>query len=123
MPPSHREKRELIRAYVRTSLQHLDAQSLLEVRDILSNPEQNGQTSELLAVIATRLDALNLSTIPSDGDKNNGSPSLIWRKSLKEVTRAIVEPDDITWMDDDETLSDAHYITRAVTDIERRCER
>jgi serine/threonine-protein kinase ATR len=105
------------------SLRHLDAQSLLEVRDILSNPEQNEQTSELLAVIAARLDVLNLSTTPSDGDKNNDSLSLSWRKSLKEVTRAIVEPDDITWMDDDETLSDAHYITRAVTDIERRCER
>ncbi|KAI0700624.1 hypothetical protein BC835DRAFT_1404834 [Cytidiella melzeri] len=46
-----------------------------------------------------------------------------WRGSVRAVTQAIVEPDDLAWMDDDETLNDTHYLARAVTDIATRFER
>ncbi|KAH8096675.1 hypothetical protein BXZ70DRAFT_1032531, partial [Cristinia sonorae] len=46
-----------------------------------------------------------------------------WRTRIRTIVQAIVEPDEVAWMDDDETLSDMQYITRALTEVENRFDR
>ncbi|KAI0080860.1 hypothetical protein K474DRAFT_1682349 [Panus rudis PR-1116 ss-1] len=58
---------------------------------------------------------------PGPVDKTDKA-SKDWRATVKKIVQSIVEPDDLNWMDDDESLTDAQYIHRALQDIESRFE-
>ncbi|KAI0340807.1 hypothetical protein BDW22DRAFT_1397789 [Trametopsis cervina] len=46
---------------------------------------------------------------------------LPWRAGLREVVQAIVEPLELKW--EEEGMSDAHYVARAIAEIESRFQR
>ena len=45
-----------------------------------------------------------------------------WRVQVRETVQVIVEPNELEWMDDDDSLGDLEYIQRALTDIDTRFE-
>ncbi|KAI0092138.1 hypothetical protein BDY19DRAFT_928481 [Irpex rosettiformis] len=108
-------------AYVRTSLQHLETESLNDLQNMLSKARHRVDIADLSTAITTRLDAL--------GSNHDGSSALTvtdvhpWRDRLRAITQAIIEPDDLGWMDDDESTSDTSYMSRAITDIDARFEK
>ncbi|OSX59349.1 hypothetical protein POSPLADRAFT_1048687 [Postia placenta MAD-698-R-SB12] len=46
-----------------------------------------------------------------------------WRPIFKNAVQSIVEPDETDWMDDDGSLSDAQYFSRALPEFESRYTR
>ncbi|KZT05577.1 uncharacterized protein LAESUDRAFT_655532 [Laetiporus sulphureus 93-53] len=51
---------------------------------------------------------------------NNLSNNTQWKATVRTGVQAIVEPDELAWMEDDDSPSDAQYIARALQDIEAR---
>ena len=74
-----------------------------------------------MTAVVARLQILKSVHGESDADVSANEDS--WRRSLRTITQLIVEPDDLTWMDDDESTSDTQYISRALSDIENRLAR
>ena len=108
--------------YVRTCLQQLGSESLEEIRRVLSTAGGADDIGSLLSVITERLDVL-MAPRTGHGAGIELPHVYSWRGALRTITQAIVEPDDLKWMDDDESASDALFANRAIIDIETRFER
>lgn len=100
----------------------MEEDSLLEIQRVLKINGGTHDVAELLTELAASLGSIQTSAHVDDV-MDVDSYEKPWRRDVKTVTQAIVEPDDLPWMDDDESLSDTHYISRAITDIETRFER
>lgn len=61
-----------------------------------------------------------LSTAQSEG-ANLDVPSQ--RVLARDAVQAIIEPHVVEWMDDDDSLTDAEFITRALAEVDSRFER
>ncbi|KAI0797124.1 hypothetical protein C8Q75DRAFT_710778 [Abortiporus biennis] len=51
------------------------------------------------------------------------SVRLPWRRTVRDLIETIIQPDEITWIDDDHNVTDGKYISRALSDVEGRYER
>lgn len=90
---------------VSSQAEHEDAYTpLLEALQLQINPEND-------------TDAMDISPTDSAAEKQQ------WRQSIREVVQALTQPYEVSWMDDDDSLSDAQYISRALNEVDSRFER
>lgn len=84
----------------------------------------DADNAELRVAVASRIESLAAAVSSADSmavDPVTPIPS--WRDRVRDVTQAIVEPDRLGWMDDDETLNDLAFSSRALSEIDSRFER
>ena len=86
-------------------------------------PRGNNDFDELLQSVDRRLESLDSLYADVDMDAQPEPPQRTWRIRVRTIVQAIIEPDEISWMDDDESMSDTQYIARAFSEVENRFER
>lgn len=112
----------LAAAYLCSIVPYASADLLHEIKSCLTPKEHVTQYIDILDAATRRL--LALQDAPMDVEMSHyHSERQAWRRGIRTVVQAIIEPDDLAWMDDDESLSDAQYIARALSDIETRFDR
>lgn len=79
------------------------------------------ELEDLLQQVEQKLESLD--SMYAEIEVQLENPQVSWRIQVKLVVQAIVEPDEILWMDDDESLSDMQYINRALSEVENRFDR
>jgi hypothetical protein len=91
-------------SYLRHSVPYLDETALPELRDVMP------------------VKALDVIQVSSHGQlvNNNSSDALLWRRRIKSIVEGIISPDPITWMDDDDNISDNQYTKRVFDEIRSR---
>lgn len=62
---------------------------------------------------------------PMDEDEDAPARELepSWRIRVKSIVQSMIEPDEVSWMDGDESISDTQYATRACSEVENRFDR
>ena len=63
------------------------------------------------------------SSVRAANDPKSTRSKSQWLARVRTSVEAIIAPDDLTWMDDDNSLSRNQYATRALADISRRFKR
>ena len=97
----------------------MGVESLRSLREV-SLADENRESVDLRTAIDCHLQSL-VSGSTSVASVARGS--IAWREDVRKITQAVVEPDRLAWMDDDETMSDITYVSRALADIDSRFER
>jgi len=105
-------------AYLHACLPHLDAITLQEAKDILSRPDET-QGTILRAVERQLVQARSLHSAKFDAPITD----VDWRLRVKTSLGEILVPDDISWMEDDDTMTDQEYTKRILDDLCDRFER
>lgn len=78
----------------------------------------------LLGAVKDRLALLHATNeVVHEHPRDDNDVKSSWRSLLKVTVQAIVEPDELAWMDDDKPLTDAQYIARALDEVESRFSR
>ncbi|THH23186.1 hypothetical protein EUX98_g7993 [Antrodiella citrinella] len=113
------ELRNLGSVYLRGLVPHMDESNLHDLKEALSNGV--AEADELLPLVDQRLEFLD--SMYADGKDQAKVQRPSWRSRVKTIVQAIVEPDEISWTDDNDSLSDSQYIARALTEVESRCDR
>ncbi|TCD67266.1 serine/threonine-protein kinase M1 [Steccherinum ochraceum] len=106
-------------AYLRSKIPQLDEAPLRDLRVMLQSDARG--FDDLLRAADERLDSL--SSVSADAEMKVEPAPHPWRNRVRIIVQAIVEPDEISWMDDDESLSDSQYISRACNEVENRFDR
>ena len=106
-------------SYLSALIPHMDENGLQNLHRQLSG--SNVELRDLVAQLEQRSESLD--DMYADVDAQPAKPPLPWRTEVKSIVQAIVEPDELSWMDDDESLSDVQYMERAFNDIEVRFQR
>ncbi|KAJ7849841.1 hypothetical protein B0H14DRAFT_3085988 [Mycena olivaceomarginata] len=88
---------------------------------MLAGPHLDKECAVLLRELEERL-AKDESQIGKTG-ANNAAPLVKWHEEIRESVQQIIYPITISWMDDDETMSEADHAQRAVDDVKARFER
>jgi serine/threonine-protein kinase ATR len=88
---------------------------------MLAGPHLDKECAVLLRELEERL-AKDGSQIGQTG-ANNAAPLVKWHEEIRESVQQIIYPITISWMDDDETMSEADYAQRAVDDVKARFEK
>lgn len=115
----------LAAAYLQMALPSLDAVTLNELTEFLRQKNVHPSYAKLLQAIEEN--AATAAIRPSDPRLQDTQVAddvpPRWKRDVWKVVQAIIEPDDVDWMDDDEEMDDMKFIERALSDIENRFER
>jgi hypothetical protein len=103
--------------YLRSCSPHLDAVTLQAAKDVSRFDETNG-----LIFGGSDQQRTPASPVAGNPDKRFGKTNE-WRSDVKTVLQEILVPDIVSWMDDDETLSNDEYTRRVLNDLRHRFER
>ncbi|KAJ3556801.1 hypothetical protein NM688_g1817 [Phlebia brevispora] len=111
-------------SYLRAATAHLDLDLLIAIRDTLSHGDYPTYYDDLTQVIQRKIASLR-SNMGTTGASQGSSATegRRWREGVQSVVQAIIEPDEVAWMDDDDSLSDVQYISRALGEVEGRFAR
>lgn len=107
--------------YLRMFTPYLDKGDLELILSI-QDTEERIPLQDLLHAVNTRLHDLGgqaviaVRTFALNGESD-------WRIHLLEVVQTLVAPDEVKWMEDEGTLADSQYISRALDDVEGRFKR
>ncbi|GJE85010.1 serine/threonine-protein kinase [Phanerochaete sordida] len=107
--------RSLASAYLQAVVQTLDERTLAEVAAFLSDRADNASYAGLRVALNARAAR---AAAPQDVEMADDTND--WRREVREIVRAIVQPAELDWMDDDGGLDDVQFVKRALTVIDRR---
>ncbi|CAL1700250.1 unnamed protein product [Somion occarium] len=102
--------------YLKRCIPHLDEETVRNLKAAMSTHVVRGEYAEVFEAIENKLGASALMSIEPI--------ALIpdWRQLMRIHVQLMVEPAELNWMDDGDTLSEFQYISRALQQIETRFE-
>ncbi|CCL98247.1 uncharacterized protein FIBRA_00241 [Fibroporia radiculosa] len=113
--------RALSQQYLIQIVSILDKQSVDFIIGALGADNKKGTYAALLAKLDDRQASLKKAADGTDVSAPiEGVPGPGWRELFKSNVQAIIEPTQLAWMDDDDSLSDEQFITRAFHEMNDR---
>ncbi|OBZ70466.1 Serine/threonine-protein kinase atr [Grifola frondosa] len=119
---SGNDLRRLAQSYLLLFVPHLDGKPLEVIHEALNTETKADIYALLLDTINSRLKSLHPSGT-DDAQRILDSSTSEWHNLVRASVQAIVEPYELAWMDDGDSLSDLQYIARAFDEIETRFDR
>ncbi|OCH94317.1 hypothetical protein OBBRIDRAFT_823598 [Obba rivulosa] len=114
--------RALGTSYLIAMVPHMTNASIKLVKDKVTARGETIAFAPLLDAISQHSPTVEAPSDTTEAyDKNDSR--LPWQAVARDKVESIIEPDELTWMDDHGTLSNAQYITRALQQIETRFHR
>ncbi|KAI0938155.1 hypothetical protein AcV7_003428 [Taiwanofungus camphoratus] len=116
--------RALGQSYLRLCVPYLGEDNLQMMQAMLGKDGKAKFYAGLLGAVKDRLALLHATNeVVHEHPRDDNDVKSSWRSLLKVTVQAIVEPDELAWMDDDKPLTDAQYIARALDEVESRFSR
>ena len=110
-------RKDLGTAYLCSLVPHLHDVEL----DCIVQTLGDGSEATLNLLIAAKAQMEARKPQPGTQERQRIQPEDIgWRSHVKSIVQALVEPDQVEWMEDDESSTDTQYISRALNEIEER---
>jgi len=106
-------------SYLRICLPHMDLDTLRALKEANSTIDLGHQWAALGAEIERHISLTNPHSDRA-ADEPRAREVSLWRQHVRTSTQEIIAPDQITWMDEDEGLTDDQFAQRAVDDIKER---
>ncbi|KAF7789400.1 hypothetical protein EIP86_000344 [Pleurotus ostreatoroseus] len=103
--------RILAACYLTTCVPHLGPDSLQEIQGVLSQVKHTNAYASLLQSLQSLLAPGNNSDAMCMSPKSSLTDKREWRLGVREVVQKLIQPHNIPWMDDDDSLSDAHPLS------------
>lgn len=115
-----RLRKELGIAYLCSLVPHLHYPELDSIVEALEDESEG--TLDLITATKAQLEVRNRRP-DTEGQARVQLEDSGWRSRVKSIVQVLVEPDQLEWMEDDESLTDTQYISRALNEIEERFKR
>ena len=101
----------------------MEPATLHELTDFLRQNNVHPSYAKLLQAVQDNTTATEAAAPPAQdaqADRDNVSQ---WKRDVCAVVQAIIEPDDLDWMGEEEDIDEVHFVERALSDVESRFER
>ncbi|EKM59861.1 uncharacterized protein PHACADRAFT_181804 [Phanerochaete carnosa HHB-10118-sp] len=106
--------RALASAYLQTTVSSLDDETVQEIAEYVDQKAGNASYADLAQALVQRKRGLAVQDVKApDGTYD-------WRRHVKQIVYAIIQPAELDWMDDDDNTNGLQYITRALREVEKR---
>lgn len=107
-------------AYIANAIPHADTESLQAIRQSLDIDDRRQHYTSLIRAIEIRLEATHNSDAMNVDETVVHVPS--WRSTVRDIVQAIIQPEELPWMEDDLARDDTQFISRALQEVQRRFE-
>ncbi|KAJ6560264.1 hypothetical protein B0H19DRAFT_1146990 [Mycena capillaripes] len=112
--------RSLVVSYLCSSLPRCEVDVIRQTRQVLAAAALDKEGTRLLRELDEKLVK---QTSPIEIEPGSAAVALKWHEEIRESVQEVIYPITISWMDDDEAMSEGDYAQRALDDIKARFER
>lgn len=98
----------------------MDADLLVKLRETMERADDGPERNALLMCIHAFYDESLTSTKPKAINGHLVLPPHVWRQRVRDAVQAIISPDILAWMDDDDTSSESQICQRSLCEIKFR---
>jgi predicted ATPase len=103
--------KRLASAYIMAGLRHFSVSGLQDARDLLSRAVEIDQ--DVLDAIDRQLAAMNYTQVAVSSTARGNT----WRAEIKDLLGEVLFPENVQWMEDDDSMNDQEYKLRILRDI------
>ena len=98
----------------------MDADLLVKVQETMERADDGPERNALLTYIHALCDESLISTKPKAINGHLILSPHVWRQRVRDAVQAIISPDVLSWMDDDDASSESHICQRSLYEIKFR---
>jgi len=101
----------------------MDADLRVDLREAMERVDDDPDHDALLRRVSDLCDESHTSTKPKVINGHLVLPPHVWRQRVCDTVQAIVSPDVLAWMDDDDASSGSHICQRSLYEIKFRFDK